>query len=125
MDWRELIDGGIVLACGAVLLSPEFNTFLSIPFISFIQNIPSDVISHLAIGLLPLILVYLVRLKWVQIAVLSFVMVLMLSKHYTFFYDFFSLFYETRFSFVSVAIGGVSVLHGALIMGKSFVKHYF
>lgn len=122
MDWRDFIDAGIVMACGVVLLSPEFNSFFSIPIVSLIEHIPTDVISHLAIGLVPLILIYLVRSKWTQILVLTFAMVLMLSKHYVSLHSMFSFFYEGKLAVVSVVVGGFAVLHGMFVMLKSVTK---
>ena len=60
MNWRELIEAFVVIACGIILLSPEFNTIFEIPVISVIKYIPDDVISHLAFGLVPIIIIYLI-----------------------------------------------------------------
>jgi hypothetical protein len=58
MNWREFVEALIIIACGVILLSPEFNTLFSIPFISAIQHVPDELISHLAIALVPIIIVY-------------------------------------------------------------------
>ncbi len=60
VEWRETIESVIVICCGIILLSPAFNTIFEIPYISFIEHIPHDVISHLAFGLVPIILIYLI-----------------------------------------------------------------
>ena len=56
---REFIEALIVIAAGVVLLSPEFNTMLTIPLISSIPEVHHEIISHLAIALVPIILLYL------------------------------------------------------------------
>ena len=59
---REIIEACIVVACGIILLSPEFNTVINIPIISSIKDINDEVISHLAWGLLPIVILYFVEL---------------------------------------------------------------
>ena len=56
--WREFIEAIIVIACGFVLLSPDFNSVLTISFLEL--HIPDDVISHLAFGLVPIIVIYII-----------------------------------------------------------------
>ena len=60
INLRELIESIIVIACGVILLSPEFNTIFHIPLLTFMEHIPDDVISHLAFGLVPIMLLYLI-----------------------------------------------------------------
>ena len=60
MEVRELIEGVVVVGCGIILLSPVFNSVFTIPFLSFMSHIPHDVISHMAIALVPIILIYLI-----------------------------------------------------------------
>ncbi len=60
MKVRELIEGLVVVGCGVILLSPAFNTVFSIPLLSFMTHIPDDIISHMAIALVPIILIYLI-----------------------------------------------------------------
>ena len=59
---REGIETVIVLACGLILLSPAFNTAFKVPYLDFLGHVPHEVISHLAWGLVPIILVYFVDL---------------------------------------------------------------
>lgn len=60
MKVKELIEGLVVIGCGVILLSPQFNTIFDIPFLAFMEHIPHDVISHMAIALVPIIIVYLI-----------------------------------------------------------------
>lgn len=60
MKSRELIEAIIVIACGVILLSPEFNTIFYIPFLSFMENLPDWLVSHLAVALLPIIAIYFI-----------------------------------------------------------------
>lgn len=60
MKYREMIEALIVIACGVILLSPVFNTIFPVPFLSLMKDIPDDIISHLAIGLVPIIIVYFI-----------------------------------------------------------------
>lgn len=122
MNWRELVESFVVMACGFVLLSPEFNTYLHIPVLDWIEHVPSDIISHLAVALLPIIIVYMVWSKWMQLSILAFAMVLMLSKHYVILHNFFSFFYESELSVISVAIGGFAVAHGVFVMFRALLK---
>ena len=65
------------------------------------------------------------RCTWyeiVQFFILVFTMSLMFSKHYEFFAEIFSFFYETEFSIISVIVGGFSVLHGIFILFKGVFK---
>ena len=57
---REAIETVIVISCGLILLSPAFNTAFKVPYLEFLGHLPHEVISHLAWGLLPIILVYFV-----------------------------------------------------------------
>jgi uncharacterized membrane protein HdeD (DUF308 family) len=56
--YREIIEGMIVIAAGFLLLSPEFNTLLNIPFLGFMHNANHEFISHMAIALVPIVIVY-------------------------------------------------------------------
>jgi Ca2+/Na+ antiporter len=58
MKIHELVEALVVIACGVILLSPQFNVVFHIPFLSFMEHVPHDVISHLAIALVPIIIVY-------------------------------------------------------------------
>lgn len=58
MNWREFVESVIVIACGVILLSPEFNTIFNIPFLSFMGHIHHEILSHLAIALVPIIIIY-------------------------------------------------------------------
>ena len=60
MKYREMVEALVVIACGVILLSPEFNTIFPIPYLSLMKDIPDDVISHLAIALVPIIIVYFI-----------------------------------------------------------------
>ena len=60
MDPRELLEGIIIIGCGLILLSPVFNTIFYIEYLAFFERIPEEFISHLGMGLVPIILVYLV-----------------------------------------------------------------
>lgn len=57
---REMIETVIVFASGVILLSPVFNTVIFISVISFMDHIHPEIISHLAFGLLPILLLYLI-----------------------------------------------------------------
>jgi len=56
---REFIEALIVIVAGVILLSPEFNTMLTIPLISQIPELHHEIVSHLAIALVPIIILYL------------------------------------------------------------------
>ena len=74
MNWREIIEAIVVIACGVLLLSPEFNTIFQIPFIAFIAHVPDEVISHLAFGLVPIIILYFIYTptkRFLELLVLS------------------------------------------------------
>jgi len=58
MKARELVEAVIIIVCGLILLSPEFNTIFYVPFLSFMEALPEWFVSHLAVGLLPIIIVY-------------------------------------------------------------------
>ncbi len=58
MKTHELVEAVIIIACGLILLSPEFNTIFHVPFLSFMEALPEWLVSHLAVGLLPIIVVY-------------------------------------------------------------------
>lgn len=60
VNWREIIEAVVVFSSGIVLLSPVFNTVVFISVISFMNHIHHDVISHLAFGLLPILVLYLI-----------------------------------------------------------------
>jgi hypothetical protein len=65
------------------------------------------------------------RCEWyelVQFVILLFTMSLMLSKHYHFFGMIFSVFYESEFSIISVVVGFFSLIHGFIMLLKSFKK---
>ncbi|MBN1792544.1 hypothetical protein JW826_02570 [Candidatus Woesearchaeota archaeon] len=62
MNAREFIESIIVIACGILLLSPAFNTFLEIPIISLIEEVPDVIIGHLAFGLVPIIILYIINM---------------------------------------------------------------
>ena len=57
---RVLIESIVVALCAAVLLSPAFNTVVRIDILTIFENINKDVVSHLALGLLPIIIVSIV-----------------------------------------------------------------
>ena len=57
---RILIEAVVVLVCAAVLLSPAFNTIIYVKFLSVFENVNKDIVSHLALGLLPIIIVSIV-----------------------------------------------------------------
>ena len=60
MKSRELIEAIIVIMAGVILLSPEFNIIFDIPFLSFMETLPEWFVSHLAVALLPIIVLYFI-----------------------------------------------------------------
>lgn len=62
MDWRMFVESWIIIICGILLLSPVFNSAFSFPIISLIENVPENVIGHLAFALVPIIIVCLIEL---------------------------------------------------------------
>lgn len=56
------VESWIVIACGVLLLSPVFNNVFIIPYISIIDNVSDSIISHLAIALVPIIVVTTIEL---------------------------------------------------------------
>ncbi|MBT7903415.1 hypothetical protein HN587_06145 [Candidatus Woesearchaeota archaeon] len=57
---RILIEAIVVVACAALLLSPAFNDLFVIDFLNFFILVDKEVVSHLAVGLLPIIVVSIV-----------------------------------------------------------------
>ncbi len=60
MNVRELIESIVMIVCGIFLVSPIFNTYYHIEALAFMEAIPETVISHLAFGLLPIILYFII-----------------------------------------------------------------
>ncbi|MBU0615359.1 MAG: hypothetical protein KJ601_04665 [Nanoarchaeota archaeon] len=56
--YREIVEGMIVVAAGLLLLSPEFNTVVQFSFLTFFSHLEDEFISHLAVALVPIVVVY-------------------------------------------------------------------
>ena len=60
MKSRELVEAVVIILCGLILLSPQFNTIFHIPWLAFMENLPEWLVSHLAVGLMPIIIIYFI-----------------------------------------------------------------
>ncbi|MBT5021590.1 hypothetical protein HOK51_11135 [Candidatus Woesearchaeota archaeon] len=54
---RILVESVVVVACAAILISPAFNTLFYINFLKVFEKVNKDMLSHLALGLVPIIIV--------------------------------------------------------------------
>jgi len=59
-NWKIVFESIVLMLCGVLLISPIFNSFFVLPFLSGLKVIPEEIISHLAFALLPLIFLNIV-----------------------------------------------------------------